>query len=122
MVLTFKHDELTVALRRGAAMGQDEAKELTTEELMDRMREELDMARRELWLHHGHPITALYGDDGEMQCSMCAVKDWKRESLRDLIDSIQRQRMDAYRFEYNFDLETLGLRPKEGQSGEAKSN
>ena len=35
--------------------------------------------RRLLWLHHGCPHVALYGDDGEMQCNnqSCMV-DFKR--------------------------------------------
>lgn len=35
--------------------------------------------RRFMWLHHGH-IAALYGDDGEMQCSLCRC-DYKREPI-----------------------------------------
>jgi hypothetical protein len=30
-----------------------------------------------LWLRHGCPSEALYGDDGEMQCSSCCA-DFKR--------------------------------------------
>lgn len=33
--------------------------------------------RRLLWLRHGCSIVALYGDDGEMQCSACGI-DFKR--------------------------------------------
>lgn len=29
--------------------------------------------RKLLWLNHGCNITALYGDDGEMQCGACAT-------------------------------------------------
>ncbi len=36
--------------------------------------------RRLLWLRHGCGISALYGDDGEMQCSACGV-DFKRVSI-----------------------------------------
>lgn len=36
--------------------------------------------RKLLWLNHGCNITALYGDDGEMQCGACAV-DFKRWSM-----------------------------------------
>lgn len=32
-----------------------------------------------LWLKHGCPSEALYGDDGEMQCHACAM-DFKRDS------------------------------------------
>ncbi len=33
--------------------------------------------RRLLWLRHGCPFSALYGADGEMQCSSCDI-DFKR--------------------------------------------
>ena len=33
--------------------------------------------RRLLWLRHGCPMSALYGDDGEMSCGMCSA-DFKR--------------------------------------------
>jgi hypothetical protein len=36
--------------------------------------------RRELWLNHGHPVTVLYGDDGEMQCSACPFDFSERPS------------------------------------------
>lgn len=36
--------------------------------------------RRMLWLMHGCPINALYGDDGEMSCSKCAI-DFKRDPV-----------------------------------------
>jgi hypothetical protein len=35
--------------------------------------------RKLLWLRHGCPISALYGDDGEMQCGRCCI-DFKRSS------------------------------------------
>ncbi len=37
--------------------------------------------RMELWLGHGH--IGLYGDDGEMQCSLCRA-DYKRDPLPEL--------------------------------------
>jgi len=39
--------------------------------------------RRLLWLRHGCPTAALYGDDGEMQCGACLV-DFKRMSGADI--------------------------------------
>lgn len=39
--------------------------------------------RKLLWLLHGCPISALYGDDGEMQCGICLV-DFKRDSVDDI--------------------------------------
>ena len=38
--------------------------------------------RFSLWLNHGHSLVALYGDDGEMQCSRChPFGDYKRDPL-----------------------------------------
>jgi len=34
--------------------------------------------RKLLWLRHGCPISVLYVDDGEMQCSECGI-DFKRD-------------------------------------------
>lgn len=46
-------------------------------------------AKREiLWLSHGCPVTALYSDDGEMQCHRCQV-DFKRAPM-DLLMRLQR--------------------------------
>ena len=39
--------------------------------------------RKVLWINHGCPVTALYGDDGEMQCSACRL-DFKMMPLADL--------------------------------------
>lgn len=39
--------------------------------------------RAYLWLNHGCPHSALYGDDGEMQCAKC-LTDFKRRGLLEL--------------------------------------
>jgi len=39
--------------------------------------------RRVVWLNHGCPMPALYGDDGEMQCNICYI-DFKRMSGSDI--------------------------------------
>lgn len=39
--------------------------------------------RERLWLNHGCPQRALYGDDGERQCSACGI-DFKRRPLDEL--------------------------------------
>ncbi len=39
--------------------------------------------RRLLWMRHGCPLEAAYGDDGEMQCRACRV-DFKREPAADI--------------------------------------
>lgn len=43
------------------------------------MSHEERLLRELLWLRHGCPISALYGDDGELQCVLCRI-DFKRES------------------------------------------
>jgi len=43
------------------------------------------LLRRLLWLHHGCHFSALYGDDGEMQCHACRV-----DFLRDPVDKIRQ--------------------------------
>lgn len=42
--------------------------------------------RRLLWFHHGCPISALYGDDGEMQCNH---PTHKIDFLRDPVELIE---------------------------------
>jgi hypothetical protein len=37
------------------------------------------LLRRLLWLRHGCPCAALYGDDGEMQCHACVI-DFRRDT------------------------------------------
>ena len=42
--------------------------------------------RLSLWMSHGH--TGQYGDDGEMQCSMCipfGVWDYRRASFEEIL-------------------------------------
>lgn len=48
--------------------------------------ENLDF-RKFLWMSHGHE--GLYGDDGEMQCSICRI-DYKRDSLKMITDAWQK--------------------------------
>ena len=53
------------------------------------MREEIKdnvLLRQLLWLRHGCPSPALYGDDGEMQCSKCVI-----DFLRDSPERIQER-------------------------------
>lgn len=42
---------------------------------------EEQILRMLLWIRHGCPFHALYGDDGEMQCSACGI-DFKRDSAK----------------------------------------
>lgn len=39
--------------------------------------------RRLLWLRHGCKTPALYGDDGELQCSECMI-DFKRDTAEQI--------------------------------------
>jgi hypothetical protein len=50
--------------------------------------------RQLLWLRHGCPITALYGDDGEMQCNRCRI-DFKRDSAADILARFERINLDT---------------------------
>jgi len=45
--------------------------------------------RHLLWLRHGCPSAALYGDDGEMQCSVCLI-DFKRLPATAIADRFER--------------------------------
>lgn len=46
-------------------------------------RDELPLWRRLLAFRHGCPTTALYGDDGEMQCNKCGV-DFRRMTVAEI--------------------------------------
>ena len=50
--------------------------------------QEIQTLRKMLWFSHGHPSYALYGDDGEMQCSQCMAEygfwDWKRTDIDEI--------------------------------------
>lgn len=50
--------------------------------------------RKLLWLRHGCPINALYGDDGEMQCGICLV-DFRRDSAEDIKAKFRRANWKA---------------------------
>lgn len=55
------------------------------------LQEENISLRRLLWLHHDCGMVALYGDDWEMQCSVCGV-DFKRDSVEDIEINLVRNR------------------------------
>lgn len=50
--------------------------------------------RRYVWLKHGCEYPALYGDDGEMQCSPCGM-DFRRATREELERWAQRRMVDA---------------------------
>lgn len=51
--------------------------------------------RKLLWIRHGCSISALYGDDGELQCGRCLI-DFKRLTA-EKIESIFQRNNDAAR-------------------------
>lgn len=54
--------------------------------------------RQEWWAGHGCPMSALYGDDGEMQCNAAARHrplDFKRDSLESLHAHVHQLRLLA---------------------------
>ena len=55
--------------------------------------EEQSLLREFLWINHGCPFPALYGDDGEMQCGKCRL-DFKRQPVAELIDHIRGSRIE----------------------------
>lgn len=52
--------------------------------------------RRLLWLSHGCPFPALYGDDGEMQCHKCCL-DFKRDSAQKIDERFTEVGMERYK-------------------------
>ena len=50
------------------------------------------LLRVEWGLRHGCPVVALYGDDGELQCSACAL-DFKRLPLDELREAVSAARL-----------------------------
>ncbi len=64
-------------------------KEILSQEIMkytidmEAKDEEIKAVREYLWLTHGHQ--GIYGDDGEMQCSLCKPFDYKRADLLEVV-------------------------------------
>jgi hypothetical protein len=59
-----------------------------TWKVVDKLEESDLHFRRGLWLAHGH-TSALYGDDGEMQCPVCRV-DFLRDKPEVLLTALTR--------------------------------
>jgi hypothetical protein len=55
--------------------------------------------RKLLWLRHGCDLSALYGDDGELQCHICKI-----DFLRDAVDYINKR---FYEIGLNIYLESI---------------
>ena len=71
---------------------------------------ENELLRKLLWMRHGCPFPALYGDDGEMQCSKCGI-DFKRASAeyieRRFIEINNPKMIEAFRF---FEKQNRGVK------------
>lgn len=55
--------------------------------------------RKIWWMNHGCPISALYGDDGELQCSFCLV-DFKRETVSEIQDKFWKKNHEIWEKQY----------------------
>lgn len=62
---------------------------------------EIDKLKELLWLRHGCSIAALYGDDGEMQCSSCGL-DFKRFTASQIEEHFRTIAMQKFSIEVNF--------------------
>jgi hypothetical protein len=56
--------------------------------------EDNKILRRLLWLRHGCSFSALYGDDGEMQCHSCGI-DFKRADARAIEEAFEKISMEV---------------------------
>ena len=58
---------------------------------IDRLKTNQAKAREWIWLNHGCPISVLYGDDGEMQCSCNKHRsiDFKRMPITQIIEILR---------------------------------
>jgi len=63
---------------------------------MNKLEVENSILRRLLWLSHGCPFPALYGDDGEMQCHAC-VLDFKRDSAQKIEGRLREIGLQKYK-------------------------
>lgn len=70
------------------------------------------LLRHMLWLRHGCPQHALYGDDGEMQCSSCLI-DFKRSSAQGIQERFHRLTLERLRQASEDDLEEQDSAPRE---------
>jgi len=59
----------------------------TDEQKLARLERENVELRRMWWFNHGCEFSALYGDDGEMQCGSCLI-DFKRDTVETIGERI----------------------------------
>ena len=55
------------------------------------LKKENEQLRAFFWMNHGCDSSALYGDDGELQCCMCQL-DFKRDDLEHLFDRVRESK------------------------------
>ena len=79
------------------------------------MSHEEQKLRELLWLRHGCSTSALYGDDGEMQCGSCLI-DFKRASAAEIAERFRQINMQRFVVEVNLNGKSEGL-PVSKQQG-----
>jgi len=57
--------------------------------------EENQIMRKLLWANHGCPQSAMYGDDGEMQCNACGF-DFKRGGMKAFAEKRALENLKRY--------------------------
>lgn len=60
-----------------------------------RLEAENKILRKLLWMRHGCPFSALYGDDGEMQCGNCRI-DFKNQPAKIIEETFRRMGEEKY--------------------------
>ena len=58
----------------------------------EELKVENKILRTLLWKNHGCSCSALYGDDGELQCNQCMI-DFKRDSVYEIEAKIYNKNM-----------------------------
>ena len=59
--------------------------------------------RTMLWLNHGCDFSALYGDDGEMQCARCGI-DFLRDSTDQIKETWRKRNLATVEANGGFDV------------------
>lgn len=84
--------ELAAAQAKNEKLGEKikRLKNLAKQTLYDfaTVQTENEKLREMLWLMHGCNISALYGDDGEKQCSKCLI-DFKRMPVSTIVQRLE---------------------------------
>jgi len=98
-----KEMEAAIERLREACFGEGEGRKIFMEDIAKLLHavetapprasgQEVDveaLLRERWWLTHGCPVSMLYGDDGEMQCSTCGAdfKRWPLDQLSPLVSN-----------------------------------